>query len=184
MFVLWMKPEDLAFIDIGIAIFFLCSAVIYDGVSLRLILPYDSTRVFRSCTIFELSKSRLEVFVFAKCFCTMFSFAFCLRESNFAIEKRWILEAWSFITNDLMTKYNSCANEIEKERQILTRLKNTLEEWTREIKVMKDHASSIHLFSMAKLLSLRQKANERLFLVIQCRMIFYVSSQNISQNFW
>ena len=64
--------------------------------------------------------------------------------------------------NDLMTKYNSCANEIEKERQNLTRLKNTLEEWTREIKVMKDHASSIHLFSMAKLLSPRQKASENM----------------------
>lgn len=62
--------------------------------------------------------------------------------------------------NDLMEKYKVCVKEIDKERQIYLQQKENLDDWTREIKAMKNHASSVHLFSMAKLLHPKQKANE------------------------
>lgn len=62
--------------------------------------------------------------------------------------------------NDLSEKYKMCAEQIEKDRQSFLSQKEILESWTREIKVMKDHASNVHLFSMAKVLIHQQKSSE------------------------
>lgn len=66
------------------------------------------------------------------------------------------------LNKDLADKYKICAAQIEKDRLKFQNQKETLESWTREIKVMKDHASNVHLFSMTKVLSHQQKANEDL----------------------